>query len=181
MGTTWCPDYGTWPQNSSTCLEQTYYQLNASSNDNGKITIYPEGSLFLDGTEITITAEPDNGYEFDGWTGDVPDGKEETNPLTITMDNNINIAANFTKLVNIEEFNHYPVKVFPNPAVDHVILSSRVDFGYIEIFNVHGKRVLSRDVNSRVIKIDVSSLPGGIYFVQTWFNNRIITRKIIKE
>lgn len=47
------------------------------------------------GTEVTITANPNSGYEFSGWTGDVPSGNENDNPVTITMDADKSITASF--------------------------------------------------------------------------------------
>jgi len=49
------------------------------------------------GTEVPITAIPDNGYRFAGWTGDVPEGHENDNPLMITVDSDKSVTANFIK------------------------------------------------------------------------------------
>jgi uncharacterized repeat protein (TIGR02543 family) len=51
------------------------------------------------GTEVTITAYPDSGYRFSGWTGDVPSGHENDNPLTIIMDSDKSITANFSVIL----------------------------------------------------------------------------------
>ena len=47
------------------------------------------------GTEVSIRAIPESGYGFNGWTGDVPEGHENDNPVTITVDSDISITANF--------------------------------------------------------------------------------------
>ncbi|MBA7623253.1 hypothetical protein ES703_30647 [subsurface metagenome] len=49
------------------------------------------------GTEVPIIATPDNGYRFGGWTGDVPQGHENDNPLMITVDSDKSVTANFIK------------------------------------------------------------------------------------
>lgn len=51
-------------------------------------TYYPEG-------EVTIIPLPDPDYLFIGWSGDVPAGQENYVPLTITMDTDKSITANF--------------------------------------------------------------------------------------
>jgi uncharacterized repeat protein (TIGR02543 family) len=38
---------------------------------------------------------PDVDYRFSGWTGDVPSGHENDNPIMITMDSNKSLTANF--------------------------------------------------------------------------------------
>jgi uncharacterized repeat protein (TIGR02543 family) len=63
----------------------------------GKGTTSPEaGTLSYDpGTTITITAIPDDGWQFDGWTGDVPES--ESALIVITVEANKNITANFSQ------------------------------------------------------------------------------------
>jgi uncharacterized repeat protein (TIGR02543 family) len=56
-------------------------------------TIYGDGE-YEPGTLTTLTAVPDPGYRFTGWTGDA---SGTTNPLTLTMDADKTIGANFEK------------------------------------------------------------------------------------
>lgn len=46
----------------------------------------PAGGTFDAGSAVTITAEPADGWDFVHWEGDVPPGRAESNPLTITLD-----------------------------------------------------------------------------------------------
>jgi len=46
------------------------------------------------GTEVSIEAIPDSGYEFSNWRGDVSD---TTNPVKITMDSDKSVIASFKK------------------------------------------------------------------------------------
>jgi len=63
-------------------------------------TIYPSpGSHTYDtGTEVTLNATPDskNDYIFDGWSGNV---QTDANPITITMDGDKTISADFSIFV----------------------------------------------------------------------------------
>jgi len=52
-------------------------------------------------TEVQVEAIPDTGYGFSGWTGDVPSGHENDNPVTITMDSDKSITANFIPLYTL--------------------------------------------------------------------------------
>ena len=45
---------------------------------------------------VQLTATPSASYNFTGWTGNVPVGHESDNPLTLTMDANKTITANFS-------------------------------------------------------------------------------------
>ncbi len=61
----------------------------------GTIQTSPAGTRFLYGTTVTLTAQPNPGYWFDRWTGDIPAGYERITPQLITMDKNTTIGATF--------------------------------------------------------------------------------------
>jgi len=52
------------------------------------------------GTTVSILAIPNTNYIFSRWTGDVPSGKETANPISLTMDSNKTITANFTSILS---------------------------------------------------------------------------------
>jgi len=52
----------------------------------------PPGGEYAEGTEVTLTANPNTGYIFKEWSGDIT-GSE--NPVTITMDSDKNVSAEF--------------------------------------------------------------------------------------
>ncbi len=58
----------------------------------------PWSYTYCEGTEVSITAIPESGYRFSAWTGNVPSGHENDNPITITMDSDKSITANFTAI-----------------------------------------------------------------------------------
>jgi len=48
------------------------------------------------GAQVPVTAVPDDGQQFNGWTGDVPSGHENDITVTITMDADKTITATFS-------------------------------------------------------------------------------------
>lgn len=68
------------------------FNLNVTSSQGGSVD--NEGGAFNSGTRVTITAIPESGFEFTGWS-DATYG--DTNPLTINLTSNTNITANFIK------------------------------------------------------------------------------------
>lgn len=70
------------------------YSLTANAT-NGSVTKSPDLADYADGAIVELAATPDFGYEFTGWSGDAT-GTD--NPLTVSMDANKTITANFTML-----------------------------------------------------------------------------------
>ena len=68
------------------------YTLTASAGDGGSVT---GGGTFASGTQVSLTATPSSGYSFSGWSNGSSD-----NPLTITLNSNTTITANFQVIVN---------------------------------------------------------------------------------
>ena len=64
--------------------------------ENGSVN-YPD-TVIKNGERIAITATPDEGYIFSGWSGDVTGSNEST---YITVESDMNITANFTKLYTL--------------------------------------------------------------------------------
>ena len=68
------------------------YTLTVTVSEGGSVT---DGGTFDDGTEVTITATPDEGYEFVGWEGN----DSSNSDLTITLNSNQTIQPIFQTVV----------------------------------------------------------------------------------
>ncbi|MCK4814600.1 hypothetical protein KA005_02425, partial [bacterium] len=71
------------------------WTLTLSAETGGTTDPVPGNHTYDVGTEVSLTAVPDSDYRFTGWTGDVPGGLENVVPLTIAVDSDKSIAANF--------------------------------------------------------------------------------------
>ncbi len=76
--------------------EPEFFPLATSITGNGIIQMNPPGGEYEALTEVTLTAIPDQGHQFNGWSGDLS-GAE--NPATIVMDTAKSVTANFTESV----------------------------------------------------------------------------------
>jgi len=68
------------------------YTLTASAGDGGSVS---GGGTFASGTQVSLTATPTSGYSFSGWSNGTT-----ANPLTVTLNSNTSITANFEVLIN---------------------------------------------------------------------------------
>lgn len=71
----------------------------------GTVSLLPNQTIFDPNTEVTITANPQNGYVFDLWTGDIPLQTADTATIKIVMDKDKSISASFLKLVETATIN----------------------------------------------------------------------------
>ena len=78
----------------------TQYSLTVTSGEGG--TVSTEGGAYDEGTEVTITATPSEGYRFTGWEGN--DSTSES--LTITLNSNQTFQALFELILPFQfEYN----------------------------------------------------------------------------
>ena len=76
----------------------------------------------------------------------------------------------------------YSTSVYPNPA-KHNITIENINFiiNSIDIYNITGQLVMSKNVNSMSTILNISDLEKGVYLLDIKSNNTSIKRKIIIE
>jgi hypothetical protein len=78
-------------------LEEGWYGLTISSTQNGRVTEPGEGTFIYNADAVVnLVAQPDEGYQFVKWTGDVDTIADVyAASTTITVENSCSITANF--------------------------------------------------------------------------------------
>ncbi len=71
------------------------YTLTVNQTGDGSVTLNPDGGVYNAGTTVTLTAVPDEGWQFYSWSGDA-EGSQ--NPYEIVMDEDKTVLAIFTRL-----------------------------------------------------------------------------------
>ena len=71
----------------------TGYILTINIDGNGTVTKNPDQTTYTYGTIVELTANPDSGWSFDHWSGDLTGSN---NPETITMNSDKTVTAHFT-------------------------------------------------------------------------------------
>jgi hypothetical protein len=76
------------------------------------------------------------------------------------------------------------IDVYPNPASSNVNIrfSAMPEFGAtISVFDMSGKRLITKEVETDMTVMNIESLQAGTYIIQVPVNGRIIPRKLIKR
>ena len=64
---------------------------------NGAVVQSPDLPAYAFGSYVTLAASGDPGYDFAGWSGDVPPGHESASPLTLLVDGDKTLDAAFAR------------------------------------------------------------------------------------
>ena len=82
-------DYGS---SSTSTTSVTQYSLTVSAGTGG--TVSTSGGTYDDGSSVSITATPNDGYEFTGWNG----SNSTNSTISVTINSNTVIEALFTEI-----------------------------------------------------------------------------------
>ena len=92
------------------------------------------------------------------------------------VDFNIHVIINYIP-DGVDENENITISIYPNPAHDFIIVVANNDspLQRIDLYNVAGQMVLS----STEMKINVSGLEPGVYFVTVYTENQKFVEKIV--
>lgn len=146
--------------------------IDASEVDGGEITIDPDLEQYVLGTEVTITAVPNTGFQFSEWTDGIS-GTE--NPFSLTVSGGLDISAEFLEEV-LGTLDEESISIYPNPSGNVLGINAPAIFAkaHLEILSLSGKLVMSADMKLKgdSLQLDVSKLDSGVYLLEVIFDSK---------
>lgn len=129
--------------------ELTGYILTISVEGEGTTDPEPDTYTYEEVTDVVVNAVPEDGWEFSHWSGDYPTGGRENSNITVIMDRNRVITANFIEL-NLTPA-HFVVEIRGRPTeaytgkivtISYIIRNTGESYGeqYVN-FTVNGQTV----------------------------------------
>lgn len=164
-----------------------------------KYTIVGKGTLEFDppldglcydpGTQVTITATPDEGYGFTGWGGDL---SGSDNPATLTVDAAKNITATFEEGTAIGDEVGVPHvfalnQNYPNPFNPHTNIQfslTKTGVVNLKIYDINGALVENllnnsfRTAGSYTVNWTPKNVSSGVYFYQLKAEGKTVVKKM---
>lgn len=110
----------------------------------------------------------------DGETVHIAFINETDNGFKLYIDN---IRVEKENTLSIEDVNHSDLTIYPNPAQDYFTISGIDGEININVLGIDGKVILS----SEDLKVDISTLSPGKYFVEVINENQITRTSLIKN
>jgi hypothetical protein len=139
------------------------------------------GGTFEEGTDVTLTATTNAGFDFVNWTdaGGAVLGTDTAYTFKVgTAD--VTITANFTPEIGIKTYADQNIQLYPNPATSMVYFKGIETGSTVRVMNTVGQLVNTyENVNN---SIDISSLEQGVYFLQIETSGTIVGKaRLIKK
>ncbi len=166
--------------NPNTSMSRVYNFVSATNNFTGKIIYYYDDVDMGAITHDDVVLQVKN--ELDSWTT-FADEDTKNNQLTYTFSSPIKIksvtaSASATTLIIDTLTENLKIKVFPNPVSSLLSIQYNGELS-IKVYDFVG-RVL---IQTTIKNIDMSTLPDGIYIIQTTdvVNNKNNSYKVLKN
>ncbi|MDD4830260.1 MAG: T9SS type A sorting domain-containing protein, partial [Bacteroidales bacterium] len=73
------------------------------------------------------------------------------------------------------------INIYPNPAENEINFSSSIEITKIEILNLLGQIIYTKEIKSTNAKIDVSNITKGNYIAKTYTKKGVKTNKFVVQ
>ncbi len=155
------------------------YTLTLSIAPENAGKVFGEGQ-YAAGSEVKITAIPEEGYSFIQWYKGFSIFSTEAEYTFEMPAEDIELIAFFDSKVNVVDYSkEVNFSFYPNPAQTELNMQFDNNVVFVAITDVFGRIVETFKPNGNAIVYDVSNLANGIYFIQAHTNKHITTKKLI--
>ena len=155
--------------------------MDAVSNDEARGSVYG-GGRYYEGDTATLTAHPWGSYQFVRWT----DG-DTSNPRHVIVTQDTLFKAFFSNPQGIAQSTGEPLfRLLPNPASGIVQCETVGDpfpGGTLTLTDAAGRELMRHELAplTASLRLDLSALPAGTYFVTLATPQGSSTQKLILE
>ncbi|MCR4965894.1 MAG: fibronectin type III domain-containing protein [Bacteroidales bacterium] len=157
----------TWQQEANTASEWqiNYRQTTEStwSTVTATTTTYTLTDLVANVTyEANVVAHCDNGLN-----------SEPSNTVTFETNNN-----------GVQTYLEKSVSLYPNPATEIVsvaVSDASIQISSVEVYNVYGQLINVIESNDNPLRINVSGLADGMYYVRVTTDGGVVTKNFVKR
>ncbi|MDD2197386.1 MAG: agmatine deiminase family protein [Bacteroidales bacterium] len=157
------------------------YTLTMATNGNGTTMPSAGDYQYAEGTELTISATPSDGWQFEKW--EVNDDTYQTSEAQITITKNVSATAYFTEVTSTLPLTQSKLTIYPNPSNNLVWIKnpSAVGHAKIQVYNAAGKLVQEETFTHETeVPMNISQLTEGVYLVKIISSQRVWSGRFVK-
>jgi len=153
--------------NISISLENMFAEISIEDIDNGSYDNCEEVTLSISQTDFDESHIGDNTVIL---TVTDSSGNTDSCEAIVTVEPGLSIEENILETINI----------YPNPTANVLYIKSNVSSNY-HLYNMVGQKIISGQINEGDNELNLRQYSNGIYFIKFIKNNRVYTKKIIKN
>jgi hypothetical protein len=101
----------------------------------------------------------------------------QTNEFSFSEIRNLN----FQFLSSVNDLKDNQLKVYPNPAFDILVIENSLIISRILVLDIQGKLILQEYPNAQSVTIETAHYLNGIYLLQIFTSEGILTSKFVKK
>ena len=116
----------------------------------------------------------------------LPEGTTVTNLAQIFFDYNFPIVTNpaktqFQTLATTVFDSNQRISIYPNPASNRVQIQSEMELRAVELYDVQGRLLLTKEAQGKQAVIDISAQNAGLYLLKVVSDKGSVLKKIMKK
>ena len=146
-------------------LDKPTFAVTYSSSNGGSISITGADDLqnVPYDTELTVVTNVADGYKLTKLTAN---GQDILQTKRFKVTANTAVKATFADNTGVETTVTQQVKLYPNPATDHLVVEGLVPASEVTLYSMTGERLYAGRADSRgVLQIDLTPYADGVYLV----------------
>ncbi len=144
-------------------VSQNQFRLQLVSNPPRSCMFRPDSGTYPAGTTLQVLAIPNPGLHFDSWFGDI---QSTNNPLTITMNRDYTLQANFSPLQKPTPTPSIttPISVYTNPITYQVVRTLTITNtdAQVDLLRVWLPSVVTWDSQTDITHIATTPNPSNV-------------------
>jgi hypothetical protein len=168
------------------------YKLHGTIHVGGDVMVYNSTGDCDNGTYYRMTNYyEDNLLECDNRTATHPDNLNVNTPINLFTNQQMNFACTcetypdcLTLGLQEQESGFNEISIYPNPVNDQLyitIADETTNEMTVEVYNVLGMKIETLMINNKLVNLDVTQYPQGIYNVIVFGGNKALTSKFIVQ
>ena len=154
-------------------------EITAEIDPEGAGTVTGAGT-YTYGDVVTMTATPNVDFAFVNWTVGNEVVSEEAE-YTFTAEQDLHLVAHFVSTVGVSEPEGLAITVYPNPAVDKLVVESPTPVRQCEVYSITGQRVLLLEDCGERFEIQIQDFVQGSYLIRMTTENAVEIKKFVKN
>lgn len=159
-------------------FELMYYVLTLEANPPGGGSVVGGGEYHKD-AEVTVTAEPAEGWDFLDWTDSEGAVISEEPGFLFTMPpGDVTLIATFQFPEQVTDIPGVNLMVYPNPARQLLTVSSNELIEQIRMVNLSGQIVKYMTVDALQAEVNIQNLREGFYIMQVYTAKGLVMKTV---